>query len=103
MASDTEFYLAPEIAEKQYQSAVAVPMFIGKKAVGVVSLYYARKRNFSDEELHFLEIIANVLAVSLERADYYAKAIRERELSDTVLQSVADSIITADTGGRVVC
>jgi PAS domain S-box-containing protein len=102
MASETEFYLAPEIAEKHYQSAAAVPMFIGKKAVGVVSLYYAGKRNFSDEELHFLEIIANVLAVSLERADYYAKAIRERELSDTVLQSVADSIITADTGGRVL-
>ncbi|MDH4231522.1 MAG: PAS domain S-box protein [Nitrospirota bacterium] len=102
MQSESEFFLAPEIAEKKYHSSVAVPMFIGQKAVGVVSLYYARKRNFSDEELHFLEIIANVLAVSLERAGYYAKAISEKELSDTVLQSVADSIITIDPGGRVI-
>jgi PAS domain S-box-containing protein len=102
MPSETELYLAPEIAEKQYHSAVAVPMFIGKKAVGVVSLYFNRKRNFSDEELHFLEIIANALVVSLERADYYAKAISEKELSGAVLQSVADSIITVDPAGRVI-
>jgi len=102
MPSETEFHLVPEIAEKQYHSAVAVPMFIGKKAVGVVSLYFNRKRNFSDEELHFLEIIANALVVSLERADYYAKAISEKELSGAVLQSVADSIITVDPAGRVI-
>jgi GAF domain-containing protein len=56
----------------------------------VYSLYYLGSRTFKEEELHFLRIIANILAVSIERSDYYAKAIAEKGLSDTILQSVAD-------------
>ena len=100
--SETSFCIDPELAGKHYKSAAAIPMFIGRKPVGVFSLYYTGHRNFREEELHFLEIIGNILAVSLERADYYVKAIHEKELSDTILQSVADGIITVDTGGKII-
>lgn len=99
---ETTFYIDPELAGKHYKSTVAIPMFIGRKPVGVFSLYFVGSRNFCEEELHFLEIIGNILAVSLERADYYAKAIHEKELSDTILQSVADAIITVDSSGGII-
>jgi len=99
---DSKFYLAPVIAGQSYQSVIAVPMYIGEKNVGVYSLYYLGGRVFKEEELHFLRIIANILAVSIERSDYYAKAIAEKGLSDTILQGVADGIITVDGSGRII-
>jgi PAS domain S-box-containing protein len=100
--SESKFYLSPEISGPSYQSVIAVPMHIGDKTVGVYSLYYLGDRTFKEEELHFLRIIANILAVSTERSDYYAKAIAEKGLSDTILQSVADGIITVDGSGRII-
>ena len=101
---DAELNFHPDraLAVKDYKAAAAIPMFIGRKPVGVLSLYYLQSRLFRDEELHFLEIIGNILSVSLERADFYTRAIREKELSNTILQSAADGIITIDTEGRIL-
>ncbi|MHB8880781.1 MAG: PAS domain S-box protein [Thermodesulfovibrionales bacterium] len=100
--SETKFFIPPEISGVSYHSALAVPMLVGEKSVGVITLYYLGLREFRDEELHFLRIIANMLAVSLERYDYYIASISEKSLSETILQSVADGIVTVDTGGRII-
>lgn len=100
--SEKRFYISPEIARVSYQSAIAVPMFIGEKPVGVYTLYYLGAKDFKEEEIHFLEIIANVLAVSIERSDFYIRAGMEKGLSDAILQSVADGIITYDKNGRII-
>ncbi|MDA8240676.1 MAG: PAS domain S-box protein [Nitrospiraceae bacterium] len=99
---EAKFYLASDIGNSQFQSVIAVPMHIGEKTVGVYSLYYLGTREFKEDELHFLKIIANILAVSIERSDFYLKAITEKGLSDTILQSVADGIITVDVNGRII-
>ncbi len=102
LSAEERFYRAPVVAGSSYQAAVAIPLVIGAKPVGVLALYYAAPRVIRDEELHFLEIVGNVLAVSLERSDYYARAILEKGRSEAILQSVADGIITVDTSGAVI-
>jgi PAS domain S-box-containing protein len=57
---------------------------------------------FSEEEIHFLEIISNILAVSIERSDLYVRASMEKGLSDAILQSVEDGIITVDKKGKII-
>jgi PAS domain S-box-containing protein len=101
IAVEPTFFLSPVLG-RSYHAAISVPMHIGEKTVGVYSLYYRGGRDFKEEELHFLRIIGNILAVSIERSDYYARAITEKGLSDTILQSVADGIITVDTAGRAI-
>ncbi|MBI5639435.1 MAG: PAS domain-containing protein [Nitrospirae bacterium] len=100
--TESKFYLAPELAGMAYQSAISVPMYIGDKPVGVYVLYYLGSREFKEEDLHFLRIIANVLTVSIERSDYYSKSIMEKVLSDSILQSVAEGIITVGTDARII-
>jgi len=102
MRSESRFYIHPDLSEMRHQSVISVPMHIGAKAVGVFALYFSSIREFRDEELHFLRIVANLLAVSIERSDFYARAIMEKGLSDTVLQSVAEGIITVDRNGRTL-
>jgi PAS domain S-box-containing protein len=101
LASDSKFFLSPLLGTN-YRAAISVPLHIGEKTVGVYSLYYRGARKFKEEELHFLRIIGNILAVAIERSDYYARAIVEKGLADTILQSVADGIITVDTAGRTI-
>ncbi|MBA4372899.1 MAG: hypothetical protein C0402_08540 [Thermodesulfovibrio sp.] len=98
----SRFYVPDEIGSLGYQSALAVPMHIGEKTVGVFTLYYRRTRDFRDEELHFLRIIANMLAVSLERYDSYVRSISEKGIATTIIQSVVDGIVTVDTQGRII-
>jgi PAS domain S-box-containing protein len=102
IGAEAKFYLAASLEGSKYQSTVAVPMHIGEKTVGVYSLYYTGVKEFKEEEIHFLKILANILAVSLERSEFYRRAITEKELSDTILQSVADGIITLDADGRII-
>lgn len=98
--AESMFYLAPEVSA--YHTAAAVPMFIGDKPIGVFALYHMMQKDIKDEELHFLEIVANMVSVALERSEYYIRAGREKELADTIIQSVTDGILTVDTGNRVV-
>lgn len=98
----SRFYIPEELGSLGYLSALAVPMHIGEKTVGVFTLYYRRTRDFRDEELHFLRIIANMLAVSLERYDYYVRSISEKGIATTIVQSVGDGIVTVDTQGRII-
>jgi PAS domain S-box-containing protein len=100
--AEERFYLHPEISAVSYHTAASVPMFIGDKSVGAFTLYYLGSRVIKAEEIHFLEIIANILAVSLERSDLYIKSIADKGRSETVLQNVADGIITVDNTGRVI-
>jgi len=96
----SRFYISPDVSA--YHAAIAVPMFIGDKPVGVFTLYHMIQKDFKEDELHFLEIIANMISVALERSKYYRRAGREKELADTIVQSVADGIMTVDTQLKVI-
>ena len=98
--SEEKFYVSQDVSA--YHSAMAVPMFIGEKPVGVCSLYYSLHREFREEDLRFMEIITNMISVAVERSEFYARAGKEKELADTILQSVQEGIITVDLGGRVI-
>ena len=98
--SEEKFYVSQEVSS--YHSAVAVPMFMGEKPVGVCSLYYSMHKEFREEDLRFMEIIANMVSVAIERSEYYSRAGKEKELADTILQSVQEGIITVDNGGRII-
>ncbi|MBI5633398.1 MAG: PAS domain S-box protein [Nitrospirae bacterium] len=98
--SEEKFYISQDVSS--YHSAVAVPMFVGEKPVGVCSLYYSMHREFREEDLRFMEIITNMISVAIERSEFYARAGKEKELADTILQSVQEGIMTVDIGGRII-
>lgn len=96
------FYVYEGLSELLLHDVVSVPMFIGKKPVGIYALYYTGRRDFTEEEIHFLQIIANFLAVALERSEYYSRSLAEKDLSEAILHSVADGIVTVNNSARVI-
>jgi len=45
-----------------------VPLMLGAKAIGVLRVYSAEIRKFDDDEVQFLEAVANLSAIALENA-----------------------------------
>lgn len=99
--SEIRFYLSDHIVTK-YRSAVCIPVFVGEKTLGAFTLYYTIAREFKEEDIYFLQIVSSILAVAIERASLYKKNLLEKEMSDTILQSISDGIMTVDTKCNII-
>ncbi|MBN1525905.1 MAG: sigma 54-interacting transcriptional regulator [Spirochaetales bacterium] len=77
--SDNRF--SPEISEKvKYpaKSMLAVPMRLKERCVGVIEILNKREsRNFTDEDLQWLEIFATQAAIAIENARSFQKVKEE--------------------------
>jgi PAS domain S-box-containing protein len=100
IVSETRFYMQAFL--KGYNTVYCIPMFIGDKTLGVFSIYYSTVKNLPEEGVHFLQTVGSVLAVALQRASLYENVIMHRGLADTILESIADGVVSVDTDGRVV-
>jgi PAS domain S-box-containing protein len=100
LQSETKFYMSEQL--KKYENACSLPMYIGEKSLGALTLYFGTPRLLSEDEVFFLQTVTSVLAVALERARLYEKIILQRGMADTVLESIADGVMTVDTEGRLI-
>jgi PAS domain S-box-containing protein len=100
ISDESKFTLSDRLVE--YVNVCCLPLSIGKKNIGAISLYYRTQRLNTEEELFFLQTVASVIAVALERARLYENVMLQRGMSDTVLESIADGVVTVDTGGRII-
>jgi transcriptional regulator with GAF, ATPase, and Fis domain len=50
------------------ESVVAVPLIVEDKVIGVLKLYAATSLEFSEQEMKFIEAVANLSAMALENA-----------------------------------
>jgi len=71
------FGIKPVPGTQQPKSAVYVPMLIGEKITGYVSLQNIDKENaFSESDLRLLETLANTMGVALENARLFDETTR---------------------------
>lgn len=101
ISAESRFYMSNHIGSN-YRTAISIPVYVGDKALGALTLYYTVQKELKDEDIHFLQIISSILAVALERSELYEKTLLEREMSDTILNSISDGIMTVDTGCKVI-
>jgi PAS domain S-box-containing protein len=99
IASKPDFSLAEQI--RDFTNACSLPMFIGDKTLGSLALYYRSPRVPTEDEIYFLQTVSSVLAVAMERARLYENVILQKGMSDTILESITDGVMTVDTDGKV--
>jgi len=73
---DTEFV---DVGVKNLRSKVVVPIFYGGEPVGVINLESQSPHFFNDNQLRYLEALANHAAVAIGNAQAYQQQITERE------------------------
>lgn len=50
------------------KSVLVLPLLLEKKAIGVLRVYSDRIREFNDQEINFLEAVANLSAIAIDNA-----------------------------------
>ena len=74
----TAFQSYPPLGEDLYASQISVPMLIHRgeereRLVGVLNLLTLTRREFSDDEIAFLQTVAGELAIGIENAELYSR------------------------------
>jgi PAS domain S-box-containing protein len=84
------------------QSIARVPMIYCGELRGFVGLdALASQRDWSPEEVEFLQRVAEIFCYTLERQWYQETLAAEMERLEVTLQSIGDGVITTDVQGRV--
>ena len=95
--SDPRFKYVPGIGEESFQSFLAVPivLFNVERLVGVLNVASSEFRDFTDEEVRFVEITAGQLAIAVENARLHGEtdeALRSKIEQLTTVQNLARTL-----------
>ncbi len=87
---------------RDYSTACSIPIHVGDKTLGALTLYYTMLKEPREDEIHFLQTVGSILAVAMERARLYEDVIIERGMASTILEGIADGVMTVDMFEKVI-
>ncbi|MBF6611987.1 MAG: GAF domain-containing protein [Chloroflexi bacterium] len=95
--ADPRFKYVPALEEDKALSILAVPvvLFTMEKLVGVITIHTFEERDFSDNEIKFLETVAGEIAIAIENARLYEQTdarMRQKVAELSTLQGVSAHI-----------
>ncbi|MFW6359952.1 MAG: PAS domain S-box protein, partial [Chroococcales cyanobacterium] len=89
---ETRFSNPPLLLNHHIISGVSLGISGKKNSFGVLGVYTKQKRHFSQDDIHFLQAIANILATAIER-----KQAEERlHLLERAIDASSNGIVIAD-------
>lgn len=94
---DSRFKYIPQLHEEGVVSMLAVPvvLFTKEKLVGVIAINNFEEREFSEDEIKFLETVAGEIAIAIENARLYEQTdtrLRQKVAELSTLQGVSAHI-----------
>ncbi|HEY0072316.1 MAG TPA: GAF domain-containing protein [Chloroflexia bacterium] len=94
---DPRFQYIPALGEEKAVSTLVIPvvLFTNEKLVGVIVVNTYEERNFTDNEIKFLETVAGEIAIAIENARLYEQTdarLRQKVAELSTLQGVSAHI-----------
>jgi PAS domain S-box-containing protein len=102
LASGSGVDLPGHLAGQNFKTACSVPVYSGAEAFAAISFYCSSFRQPKEEDIYFLQTVANIVDVALERARLYDRLMIGKGMSEAIIESMSDGIITTDTNGSVI-
>jgi signal transduction histidine kinase len=94
---DDSYVLNPILREKGIKSLLGAPLLANDRMLGVLHVGTLRPRKFTDDDVELLSIVAQRVALAVERALLYDEVVRLTELQRTFLQLAAHELRTPAT------
>ena len=69
--TDKDFQYGAKAKAEGIKSVFAVPLLLQKKAIGVLRVYSESIQQFNDQEIKYLEAVANLSAIALDNAKHH--------------------------------
>ena len=109
LSTEKRFTPPPLLVDHDVVSGVTVLIGSPAHPVGVLGTHTTEKRTFADEDVNFLQSVANVLAAARERQNdddrLAALAVAEQARAaqlKVVIESIGDAVVVFDAMGSVV-
>ncbi len=117
------FEEVPQEWREKLSSVVGVPMMVGDQLVGVVQVGSATPRHFTEADVQLLQLVADRIALAIERARLYdaerdsraraeeaqarareseAHATERAERLQAIIETIADGIAVTDKDGHII-
>ena len=86
------------------ESTVTVPLLVGGRAIGVLSIQSYSPDTYDEDDLFFLEAIASQVALTIDslRRGQASEAVGRASKLEAVLASMTDGLLIVDADGRIV-
>ncbi len=102
MNSETRFNVPTFLLEHGVVSGMSVVIHGKNRPFGVFGAHSTRKRLFNNDDIYFLQAIANIVAEACEHNQLENALISEKEYLGVTLRSIGDGVITTDNKGKIV-
>ncbi len=100
-AQEERFELSSMLKEHGIRSGVSVVIDGEDQPCGVLGAFHTEPRSYTDEDIHFMQAVANVLAGAIERRRFEDALLESEARARAVLETTVDGIITIDEYGMV--
>jgi PAS domain S-box-containing protein len=102
------FPVVNSVLRERLRSAVGVPLVVNGRMLGVLHADSVTPRQFSERDVHLLELVGERIALAIDRAQLHAKALtaqaeaeRERSRWRAVVNNAPAFVITCDADLRL--
>ncbi len=101
LSKDPCFETSEILRQHGVRSGICVRIAHRSTSYGVFGAFQTKPRKFSDDDAHFLQSIANIIAEASSRIGAETELRNQRTWLDTALTSIGDGVIAADLSGIV--
>lgn len=101
LGAETRFDPPQLLIEHQVVSGVTTIVRAGARAWGVLGVHTSHERAFSEDDVHYLQSIANVLGQAVLRQESEDALRESEERARSVLETAVDSILVIDETGII--
>ena len=88
LSRDGRFKFRQRAREQGLHTAIAAPLIARGRTLGVISLYRAATREFTDDDKRLLMSLADSAAVAIENADLYREAQERAEFLSAMMSEI---------------
>jgi PAS domain S-box-containing protein len=89
------------VTEGGLHAFAGLPLVAGERPDGVLALYFAERREFTDEERELMGLLADHAAIAIRNARLYEESRTSRDFLQSIAENSVDAIVTTDIHGQV--
>ncbi len=99
-ARESRFEISAEMAAQGITSGLTAIIGWDERTYGVLGAHTSRRRDFSGQDVTFVEAVAHVLALALRRRAAEGEAEQSHRVLEAVIEGTPDHVYVKDLDGR---